>query len=171
MGVASDDDTRTHVASNFARPLGRAPEVARPRTVRHIPQAGAKYPDPTKPMRAISIKLPDPLERKLDALAKARGQNRSEVIRDAIEAFAGGLEKPSVLDDIGHLVGCLDDEEPADLATDPEHMKGFGLDNRSPCRSPTRASAGARDDAQGDRHRGWHSPGTTGRSRGHCVGR
>ena len=80
-------------------------------------------------MRAISIKLPNPLERKLDALAKARGQNRSEVIRDAIEAFAGGSEKPSALDAIGHLVGCLDDEGPPDLATNPQHMEGFGLDN------------------------------------------
>jgi hypothetical protein len=80
-------------------------------------------------MRAISIKLPDLLERKLDALAEARGQNRSEVIRDAIEAFASGPEKPSVLDTIGHLVGCLEDEGPADLATNPEHMEGFGLDN------------------------------------------
>ncbi len=80
-------------------------------------------------MRAISIKLPDPLERKLDALAKARGQNRSEVIRDAIEAFAGGPEKPSAFDAIRHLVGCLDDEGPADLATNPEHMEGLGLDN------------------------------------------
>jgi Arc/MetJ-type ribon-helix-helix transcriptional regulator len=82
-----------------------------------------------KLMRAISIKLPDPLERKLDALAKARGQNRSEVIRDAIEAFADGPEKPSTLDAIGHLVGCLDDDGPADLATNPEHMEGLGLDN------------------------------------------
>jgi hypothetical protein len=80
-------------------------------------------------MRAISIKLSDLLERKLDALAKARGQNRSEVIRDAIEAFAGSPGKPSVLDAIGHLVGCLDDEGPADLATNPKHMEGFGLDN------------------------------------------
>ena len=80
-------------------------------------------------MRAISIKLTNPLERKLDALAKARGQNRSEVIRDAIEAFAGGSEKRSALDAIGHLVGCLDDEGPPDLATNPKHMEGFGLDN------------------------------------------
>lgn len=80
-------------------------------------------------MRTISIKLPASLERKLDALAKARGQNRSEVIRDAIEAFAGRPEKPSVLDATGHLVGCLEDEGPADLATNPEHMEGFGLDD------------------------------------------
>lgn len=76
-------------------------------------------------MRAISIKLPDHLDRELTALAQQRHSNRSAVLREALEAFAGrGTAKPSVTEAAADLVGSL--RGPKDLSTAARHMAGYG---------------------------------------------
>jgi Arc/MetJ-type ribon-helix-helix transcriptional regulator len=75
-------------------------------------------------MRAISIKLTEHLDRQLTALARRRHSNRSAVVRDALEAFAGRTAKPSVTEAAGDLVGSL--RGPKDLSTAPRHMAGYG---------------------------------------------
>ena len=77
-------------------------------------------------MRAISIKLPDHLDRELTALAQERHSNRSAVLREALEAFAGrGTAKPpSVTEAAADLVGSL--RGPKDLSTAARHMAGYG---------------------------------------------
>jgi predicted DNA-binding protein len=65
-------------------------------------------------VRTLSFKLPDELARRLDALAKRRRTNRSEVIRAALEAFdpaRGESFTVAAADLVGSLVG------PKDLAT------------------------------------------------------
>jgi len=78
-------------------------------------------------MKNISLKLPDELHSKLESLAKQRDAAKSDVIRDALEAYlADGKNgaRVSCLDLAGDLVGCLDG--PPDLATNLEYMRGFG---------------------------------------------
>ncbi len=78
-------------------------------------------------MKNVSLKLPDDLHAKLAQISKARGAAKSDVIRDALEAYfaaAKNGKRVSCLDLAGDLVGCLDG--PPDLATNPKHMRGFG---------------------------------------------
>jgi len=78
-------------------------------------------------MHPISIKLPDPVRRRLDAAAVRRGVARSELVRLAVdrllaeEDLGGGV---AVADLIPDLVGAL--EASADLSSNPAHMDGFG---------------------------------------------
>jgi Arc/MetJ-type ribon-helix-helix transcriptional regulator len=75
-------------------------------------------------MRAISIKLTEHQDRRLTALARRRRTNRSAVLRDALEEFEKRAPERSVTAAAADLVGCL--RGPADLATAPKHMAGYG---------------------------------------------
>lgn len=76
-------------------------------------------------MTTISLKLPDALAARLDALARRRRVSRSELVREAVTALVeGSRAEPSVDDLAGDLVGSL--EGPGDLATNERHMRGFG---------------------------------------------
>ena len=78
-------------------------------------------------MKTISLKLPDPLHAKLERLAKARKQTKSELLREALEQMLDGTRcrKPvSALELAGDLAGCL--EGPGDLSTNPKYMEGYG---------------------------------------------
>jgi hypothetical protein len=78
-------------------------------------------------MKSVSLKLSDELNTKLEQVSKQRGARKSDVIREALESyFSDGKNGAGVscLDLAGDLVGCLDG--PADLATNPKHMRGFG---------------------------------------------
>jgi len=79
-------------------------------------------------MKTISLKVPPALSAKLERVAKARGQSKSEVVRAALEQFLNG-ERPagrplSALELAGDLVGCA--EGPGDLSTNPKYMEGYG---------------------------------------------
>jgi hypothetical protein len=71
-------------------------------------------------MRPLTIKMPKPLEERLDQLARRRGVSRSALVREALEAY---VARPgaSALDLAGDLVGSLDGL-PADLSTNPKHL-------------------------------------------------
>ena len=76
-------------------------------------------------MSAPSIKLPEPLDRKLSALAKKRHSTRAKVLQDALDAYAAQPKRPTVGALAADLIGSVDDG-PKDLSTNPKHMSGFG---------------------------------------------
>ncbi len=78
-------------------------------------------------MKSISLKLPDPLHAQLERLSQERGAAKSDVIRDALEAYFSGAKngtRVSCLDLASDLAGVIDG--PSDLATNPKYMQGFG---------------------------------------------
>ena len=78
-------------------------------------------------MKSVSLKVPDELHAKLATLAAQRNVGKSEVLRAALEAYFGepvNGSEPTCADLAGNLIGCL--EGPADLATNPKHMRGYG---------------------------------------------
>ncbi len=74
-------------------------------------------------MRTVSLKLSPTLDRRLTLLSRKRHLTRSEVLREALEAF-GGRHSKSVSEVAQDLAGCL--EGPRNLSTAREHMKGYG---------------------------------------------
>jgi len=78
-------------------------------------------------MKNISLKLPDELHSKLEQLSKQRGAAKSDVIRDALEAYFAAPKngaRVSCLDLASDLAGSIDG--PADLATNSKYMRGYG---------------------------------------------
>ncbi len=78
-------------------------------------------------MTTVSLKLPEGLHKRLVALARKLGKSKSEVVREALEAFldrSGSAARGSCLDRAGELTGCL--EGPKDLSHSPRHMKDYG---------------------------------------------
>ena len=74
--------------------------------------------------RAISLKLPPALDRRLTELARRRRTTRSAIMREALETFDAGVSPNSVAAAASDLAGCV--SGPADLSTAPEHMAGYG---------------------------------------------
>jgi hypothetical protein len=78
-------------------------------------------------MVTLTVKLPEALAAKLEALVRRRGQRRSEIVREAIERV---VEEPdqvegSVFDLVSDLKGAAG-KGPKDLATNPKYLRGFG---------------------------------------------
>jgi predicted transcriptional regulator len=73
-------------------------------------------------MRAPSIKLPEPLDRKLTAIAKKRHTTRAKVLREALETFDTRIAAPTA----SELAADLVFDGPPDLSTNPKHMAGYG---------------------------------------------
>jgi hypothetical protein len=79
-------------------------------------------------MKTISLRVTEPLFRRLQRAARGRGQSQSAVVRAALEQFLNGERtgpRPlSALELAGDLVGSA--EGPGDLSTNPEYMEGYG---------------------------------------------
>ncbi len=75
-------------------------------------------------MSAPPIKLPEPLDGKLTAIAKRRHLTRAKALREALEAFDKQTAKPTVESLGGDLIGSL--QGPGDLLSNPKHMSGYG---------------------------------------------
>jgi hypothetical protein len=78
-------------------------------------------------MKSISLKLPDDLNAKLEQISNERGAAKSDIVRDALEAYFAGQKngaRISCLDLARDLAGSIDG--PADLATNPKYMRGYG---------------------------------------------
>lgn len=78
-------------------------------------------------MKALSIKLPDPLFHDLAQRAKARAQSQSDIVRAALTAYlqADALQsRASCAERASRWIGTVDG--PPDLATNPDHLQGFG---------------------------------------------
>jgi predicted transcriptional regulator len=78
-------------------------------------------------MKNISLKLPDDLNARVEQAAKQRGAAKSDIIREALEVYlSNGTSgrQLSIAELAADLVGSI--EGPADLATNPKYMRGFG---------------------------------------------
>jgi metal-responsive CopG/Arc/MetJ family transcriptional regulator len=78
-------------------------------------------------MKAISIKLPDPLFHDLVQRAQSSASSQSEVIRTALAAYLQGdlmAQNASCADRAARWIGMVDGA--SDLSTNPEHLRGFG---------------------------------------------
>lgn len=78
-------------------------------------------------MKAISLKLPDPLFHDLAQRAKTSASSQSEIIRTALAAYLQSdaqAQTASCADRAKRWTGLV--QGPADLSTNPEHLRGFG---------------------------------------------
>ena len=79
------------------------------------------------PVKTISLKLPNPIDARLESRARELGKTKSEITREALARF---LEEPatsgtlSCLDLVRDLVGTA--RGPGDLASNKKHMRGYG---------------------------------------------
>jgi Ribbon-helix-helix protein, copG family len=79
-------------------------------------------------MKALSLKLPDPLFHDLAKRAKDSASSQSEIVREALAAYLrGDVLQPATASCAerasrwtGMMIG------PTDLATNPKHLRGFG---------------------------------------------
>jgi hypothetical protein len=81
-------------------------------------------------MNTLTIKISPSLEQQLVDAAQRAHLSKSEVVRRALAAYVahpvhGTAPFVSALDRAGDLVGCFEGG-PADLASNPRHLDGFG---------------------------------------------
>lgn len=78
-------------------------------------------------MKTISIKLPEPLLEDLARRARSGAASQSEIVRKALAAYLQSEPAPqpaSCAERAARWAGMV--EGPADLSTDPRHLRGFG---------------------------------------------
>lgn len=78
-------------------------------------------------MKAISLKLPDPLFNDLVQRAHASASTQSDIIRLALVAYLKSdpaVEPASCAQQASRWIGMVAGAE--DLSTNPEHLRGFG---------------------------------------------
>ena len=79
-------------------------------------------------MKTVTVKMPKALANRLALVVRERGGNRSEVVRQALEAH---LDQPrtgtgtSCLDLARDLAGAID-SAPPDLSTNRRHLRRYG---------------------------------------------
>jgi len=79
-------------------------------------------------MTTISLKVPDELVSRMDAVARARRTSRSALLREALEATLQAAAKetpPSLYERSADLCG-KGHSGLGDLASNPKHLEGFG---------------------------------------------
>ena len=78
-------------------------------------------------MKTISVKVPEDLDIKLNAVAEKRRESKSAIIRAALDHLVKSSETStpnSCLDLAKDLIGCVDG--PIDLSHNRKHLKGYG---------------------------------------------
>lgn len=78
-------------------------------------------------MGTLTVKLPPPLEARLDALVRRRKQRKSALVREAIERLVDEPKERragSVLDLLKDMEGAGDG--PKDLSSNRKHLRGYG---------------------------------------------
>ena len=78
-------------------------------------------------MKALSIKLPDPLFHDLAQRAKSSATAQSEIVRLALAAYLSAGDEPktaSCAQRASRWIGSI--EGPEDLSTNPKYLEGFG---------------------------------------------
>ena len=79
-------------------------------------------------MKTISLKIPNELLSRMDALAHANRTSRSALLREALETTlqaASGEAAPSLYERTADLCG-KGRSGLGDLASNPKHLEGFG---------------------------------------------
>ena len=79
-------------------------------------------------MTTISLKIPDELLARMDAVASAKRTSRSALLREALEEkleVVASKSAPSLYDLSTDLCG-KDQSGVGDLASNPKHLEGFG---------------------------------------------
>lgn len=79
-------------------------------------------------MKVLSVKVPEALDRRITAAVKRRGMRKSSAVREALERYLDETQEArrgSFVDLAGDLIGCVKDA-PADLSSNPKHLKGYG---------------------------------------------
>lgn len=76
-------------------------------------------------MESWTIKLPAQLSARVTRLAKKRRLSRSAVVREALELLTADRAGETFVDRVSQYIGAGDDL-PADILTNPKHMKGYG---------------------------------------------
>ena len=79
-------------------------------------------------MRTVTLKLPEGLASRLNAVVRRRSMTRSAVLREALEAHLGsalGEGRGSCLELASDLIGSLRGL-PRDLSSNRRHLKGYG---------------------------------------------
>lgn len=79
-------------------------------------------------MITISLKVPEELVSRMDAVARARKTSRSALLREALEEklkAAARMSPPSLFDRSADLCG-RGNSGFGDLASHPKHLAGFG---------------------------------------------
>ncbi|MFZ4577176.1 MAG: CopG family transcriptional regulator [Myxococcota bacterium] len=75
-------------------------------------------------MKAVTVKLEQDEVSYVDALARRRGLTRSDVVRDALVAYRIS-DRPATFGELAaDLAGSV--EGPRDLASNADHMDGYG---------------------------------------------
>ena len=78
-------------------------------------------------MKTISVKVPEDLDLKLNAVAAKRRETKSAIIRAALDHLVNSSEAStpnSCLDLAKDLIGSI--EGPSDLSYNSKHLKGYG---------------------------------------------
>ena len=77
-------------------------------------------------MKAISLKLPDPLFHELLQRAQATASTQSEIVRLALAAYFSrdNTHPASCAQHASRWIGMV--EGARDLSTNPDHLQGFG---------------------------------------------
>ena len=79
-------------------------------------------------MTTITCKVPEKLAAQLDALARTERCSKSDLVREALEERLRAKRRRSrvsAFDLVKHLCGAIKGG-PSDLATNPNHLEGFG---------------------------------------------
>jgi len=79
-------------------------------------------------MTTISLKVPDELVARMDAVARAKRTSRSALLREAMEdklKLVARKTPPSLFERSADLCG-KDHSGLGDLASNPTHLQGFG---------------------------------------------
>ncbi len=79
-------------------------------------------------MKSLSFKVPESLDRKLNATVKRRGKKKSVLVREALEHYLDESREPkrgSFLEMAQEFLGCVKDA-PADLSSNPGHLAELG---------------------------------------------
>ena len=76
-------------------------------------------------MESLTIKLPRQLSARVTRLAKRRHLSRSALVREALELLTADQHGETFIDRVSQHIGSGHDL-PADLLTNPKHMKGYG---------------------------------------------
>jgi hypothetical protein len=83
-------------------------------------------------MKTLTVRLPDELAAGIEAESRERKISKSDVVRERLNAAASGHKRPSVLDTITDVIGCVDGL-PADLSTRKKsYLQSTGYGQKRP---------------------------------------